>query len=147
MLRIEYNMDQHHTTLYNYKKMPKTNSTCSISMKPRLAKSRNSMMAMTLIKQLQETLLHILDLFFAGRCSAVKLKEHMIEFLTKHQLEISNLVSICTNGPNVNQKSHRETEDALLQVIIMGYFQFDPAPYTLLTMDLLSTLSAFINLN
>ena len=84
---------------------------------------------------------------FVGRCSAVKLKEHMFEFSTKHQLEISNLVSICTNGPNVNHKSHRETEDALLQVIIMGYFQFDPAPYTLLTMDLLSTLSAFINLD
>jgi len=62
----------------------------------------------------------------------------MFEFSTKHQLEISNLVSICMNRPNVNHKSHRETEDALLQVIIMGYFQFDPAPYTLLTMDSLS---------
>ena len=84
---------------------------------------------------------------FVGRCSAVKLKEHMFEFSTKHQLEISNLVSICTNGPNVNQKFHRKTEEAPLQMIIMGYFQLDPVPYTSLTMDLLSALSAFINLD
>ena len=39
---------------------------------------------------------------FVGRCSAVKLKEHMFDFLKKHELEISNLVSIGMDGPNVN---------------------------------------------
>ena len=97
--------------LYNYKNMPKTNSTASILMKPRLAKSRNSMMTMPLIKQIQGLLPHILDLF--GRCSAVKVKEQMFEFLKKHQLKISNLVSIGMDGPNVNHKFHSEAEDVL----------------------------------
>ena len=64
-----------------------------------------------------------------GRCSAVKLREHMFKCLKKHQLEISNLVSIGMNGPH----NHRTCS---LQMVIMGCFQLDPFLYTLLTMDL-----------
>ena len=44
---VEYGLAPH------YKRMPKTNSTVSISRKLRLARSRNSMMAMPHTKQIQ----------------------------------------------------------------------------------------------
>ena len=87
---------------------------------------------------------------FVGRCSAVKLKEHMFEFLKKHQLEISNLVSIGMDGPNVNHKFHSEVEDALAADGNRGLLTVGSCPIHIANNafnKMLSTLSPFINLD
>ena len=87
---------------------------------------------------------------FVGRCSAVKLKEHMFDFLKKHELEISNLVSIGMDGPNVNLKFHREVEEKLTVDGDRGLLSVGSCPIHIANNGynkLLSTLSAFINLD
>ena len=74
----------------------------------------------------------------------------MFDFLKKHELEISNLVSIGMNGPNVNLKFHREVEEKLTVDGDRGLLSVGSCPIHIANNGynkLLSTLSAFINLD
>ena len=75
----------------------------------------------------------------------------MFEFLKKHQLEISNLVSIGMDGPNVNHKFHSEVEDALTADGNCGLLTVGSCPIHIANNafnKMLSTLSPlFINLD
>ena len=137
-----------HSTLYNYAKDTKDKLYCFHFDETRLAKSRNSMMAMPLLRQIQGLLPHILDLF--GMCRAVKVKEQMFEFLKKHQLEIINLVSISMDGKNVNLKFHSVAEDALAADGNRGLLLVESCPIHIANNGfnkLISTLSVFIDLD
>ena len=74
----------------------------------------------------------------------------MFDFLKKHELEISNLVSIGMDGPNVNLKFHREVEEKLTVDGDRGLLSVGSCPIHIANNGynkLLSTLSAFINLD